>query len=328
MNLTKYDVFFKVLETKTISQAAKELGYSQSAVSQTIKSLEEELESTLFIRQKSGVILSKDGHAYLPYLKSVQANLANLRTKKQEMKGLDQAILRIGTFTSISRHLLPSLMKEFIEMYPNVQFELYQSEYTNIEQQLLEGSLDLGFTCTDAIKEVQYEELYYDEMFAFVPQNHVLANYEVLSMEQIAKYPFIQLDEGEYSLPIKTFQNLGLHVQIKHKVYDDFTILAMIRQNLGISILYQNALSDYDDLCLIPIQENLFRHVGIAYNNYDTLSYAGKTIQISFLEKHQKFLKIKIAFILFKFNIVFILLRLTHLLIYIILFTYIKIYGR
>ena len=90
-------------------------------------------------------------------------------------------------------------------------------------------------------------------------------------MKQIAKYPFIQLDEGEYSLPIKTFQNLGLHVQIKHKVYDDFTILAMIRQNLGISILYQNALSDYDDLCLIPIQENLFRHVGIAYNNYDTL---------------------------------------------------------
>ena len=90
MNLTKYDIFFKVLETKTISQAAKDLGYSQSAVSQTIKSLEEELETTLFIRQKSGVILSKDGHAYLPYLKSVQASLDNLRTKKQEMKGLDQ----------------------------------------------------------------------------------------------------------------------------------------------------------------------------------------------------------------------------------------------
>ena len=46
MNLTKYDIFFKVLETKTISQAAKDLGYSQSAVSQTIKSLEEELETT------------------------------------------------------------------------------------------------------------------------------------------------------------------------------------------------------------------------------------------------------------------------------------------
>ena len=289
MNLTKYDIFFKVLETKTISQAAKDLGYSQSAVSQTIKSLEEELETTLFIRQKSGVILSKDGHAYLPYLKSVQASLDNLRTKKQEMKGLDQVTLRIGTFTSVSRHLLPSLMEEFIEMYPNIQFELYQSEYTNIEQQLLEGSLDLGFTCIDAIHRVQYQELYYDEMFALVPQSHVLANYEVLSMKQIAKYPFIQLDEGEYSLPIKTFQNLGLHVQIKHKV-------AMIRQNLGISILYQNALSDYDDLCLIPIQENLFRHVGIAYNNYDTLSYAGKTFLDFILRKTPEILKNKDSF--------------------------------
>ena len=146
------------------------------------------------------------------------------------------------------------------------------------------------------IYQVQYEELYYDEMFALVPQNHVLANYEVLSMEQIAKYPFIQLDEGEYSLPIKTFQNLGLHVQIKHKVYDDFTILAMIRQNLGISILYQNALSDYDDLCLIPIQENLFRHVGIAYNNYDTLSYAGKTFLDFILRKTPEILKNKDSF--------------------------------
>ena len=66
MNLTKYDIFFKVLETKTISQAAKDLGYSQSAVSQTIKSLEEELETTLFIRQKSGVILSKDDMHIFP----------------------------------------------------------------------------------------------------------------------------------------------------------------------------------------------------------------------------------------------------------------------
>lgn len=296
MNLTKYDVFFKVLETKTISQAAKEIGYSQSAVSQTIKALEEELETTLFIRQKSGVSLSQDGLAYLPYLKSVQASLDNLRTKKKEMKGLNQAILKIGTFTSVSRHLLPSLMEEFIQIYPNVQFELYQSEYTNIEQQLLEGSLDLGFTCIDAIQQVQYQELYYDKMFALVPQNHVLAKYNVLSMKQIAKYPFIQLDEGEYSLPINMFHSLNLPVQIKHKVYDDSTILAMIRQNLGISILYQNALSDYDDLCLIPIQENLFRHVGIAYNNYDTLSYAGKTFLDFILKKTPEILKDKDSF--------------------------------
>ena len=126
-------------------------------------------------------------------------------------------------------------------------------------------------------------------MKCLVPQSHVLANYEVLSMKQIAKYPFIQLDEGEYSLPIKTFQ-------IKHKVYDEFTILAMIRQNLGISILYQNALSDYDDLCLIPIQENLFRHVGFAYNNYDTLSYASKTFLDFILRKTPEILKNKDSF--------------------------------
>lgn len=85
-------------------------------------------------------------------------------------------------------------------------------------------------------------------------------------------------------------------MQIKHKVYDDSTILAMIRQNLGISILYQNAFGDYDDLCLIPIQDNLFRHVSIAYNNYDTLSYAEKTFLDFILRKTPEILKDKDSF--------------------------------
>ena len=296
MQLTKYDIFFKVLETKNFSTAAKELGYSQSAISQAIKSLETELETNLLIRQKGGILLSQDGEFYLPYLKAVQSSLENMRIHHDEMKGLNHARLRIGTFTSVSRHLLPSLMESFMKIYPNIQFELYQGEYTSIEQQLLEGNLDLGFTCIDAIGNVQYKPLYNDEMFALVPKNHTLAKYKTLSMEQLVKYPFIQLDEGEYSLPIKTFESLHLSVQIKHKVYDDFTILAMIRQNLGISILYQNALSEYDDLCMIPIHEPLVRHVGIAYHNYETLSYASKTFLNFILIKTPEILKDKPGF--------------------------------
>lgn len=296
MHLTKYDIFFKVLETKNFSAAAKELGYSQSAVSQAIKSLEAELETNLLIRQKDGILLSQDGKTYLPYLKAIQSSLDKMRIQHDEMKGLDHACLRIGTFTSVSRHLLPSLMESFMQIYPNIQFELYQGEYTSIEQQLLEGDLDLGFTCIDAIEKVQYKALYNDEMFALVPKNHVLAKYKTLSMEQLAKYPFIQLDEGDYSLPIKTFEILHLPVQIKHKVYDDFTILAMIRQNLGISILYQNALSEYDGLSMIPIQEPLIRHVGIAYHNYETLSYASKTFLHFILKKTPEILKDKSGF--------------------------------
>lgn len=296
MHLTKYDIFFKVLETRNFSNAAKELGYSQSAISQAIKSLESELETTLLIRKKDGIFLSSDGKKYLPYLKSIQSSFEKLRIQHDEMKGLNQTVLRIGTFTSVSRHLLPSLMEAFMQIYPHIQFELYQGEYTSIEQQLIDGNLDLGFTCIDAIQQVQYEALYNDEMFALVPKNHDLARHKSLHMEQIAQYPFIQLDEGDYSLPVKTFEDLHLLVQIQHKVYDDFTILAMIRQNLGISILYQNALSEYDDLCMIPIQESLIRHVGIAYNNYETLSYASKTFLHFILTKTPEILKDKSGF--------------------------------
>ena len=56
----------------------------------------------------------------------------------------------------------------------------YTCEYTNIEQQLLEGSLDLGFTCIDAIQRVQYQELYYDEMFGLAINHEGKVNHKYI----------------------------------------------------------------------------------------------------------------------------------------------------
>ena len=69
--MTSYEAFVRVTETGSFTKAAKSMGYTQSAVSQMIKSLEEELDTTLIRRSKRGIELSPDGEEFLPYIKNI-----------------------------------------------------------------------------------------------------------------------------------------------------------------------------------------------------------------------------------------------------------------
>ena len=153
--ISRYGIFCKVLELGSFTRAAQCLGYSQSSVSQTIKTMENELGVTLIDRKKDGIGLTPDGEEYFPYIQAVYAAEKALKQKENEMAGLENTTIRIGTFTSVSRTLLPPLMKSFQKEYPMVTFVLRQGEYTGIEQWISEGSVDLGFVCADAVKEAE-----------------------------------------------------------------------------------------------------------------------------------------------------------------------------
>lgn len=208
--ISRYGIFCKVMELGSFTKAASVLGYSQSSVSQTIKALERELGATLIDRKKDGIALTPDGQQYFPYIQSVAAAENALAQKTNEMAGLENTTIHIGTFTSVSRTLLPPLMKAFQEKYPTVSFVLRQGEYTGIEKWILEGSVELGFVHTDAVTAVETHVLYEDEMMAVLPPGHPLAQCAELSLQSIVSEPFILLDEGDYSVSVEAFRRHGL----------------------------------------------------------------------------------------------------------------------
>ena len=69
--ISRYGIFCKIIETGSFTKTAELLGYSQSAVSQTIKALEQETGTTLINRRKDGTLLTVDGAAYLPYFQQI-----------------------------------------------------------------------------------------------------------------------------------------------------------------------------------------------------------------------------------------------------------------
>ena len=106
-SVSKYGVFCKIAEQKSFTKVANEIGYSQSAVSQIIKALEKELDTTLINRGKDGVSLTKDGEEYLPYIQSIYLAEQNLLTKSKEMAGLENATVSMCALSSVGRHILP-----------------------------------------------------------------------------------------------------------------------------------------------------------------------------------------------------------------------------
>jgi DNA-binding transcriptional LysR family regulator len=275
--ISRYGIFCNVIEVGSFTKVAEQMGYSQSAVSQTIKSLEQEIGTVLINRKKDGITLTTDGEKFLPYVQAIFCAEEALKQKQQEMRGLENSTIRIGTFTSVSRNILPQLMKRFKEQYSNVNFVLTQGEYTSIGKWVKEGYVDFGFVNSDAVSGIDLKVLYKDEMMAVLPTHHRLAKKKSITLRELAQEPFILLDEGDYSVPMHAFQKNKITPRIEYKVYDDYSILAMVCQGLGVSAMYQKVIDGYEyGLSIRPIQERIERTVALAWQNWDTMPYASR----------------------------------------------------
>lgn len=275
--ISRYGIFCRVVEQGSFTRAAAVCGYSQSAVSQNVKALEQETGVTLLRRQKDGVQLTQDGAEFYPYIQAVFQAEQALERRRQETMGLQNSIIRIGTFTSVSRNLLPPKMKAFKQRYPQVRFVLRQGEYTSIPQWIRQGDIDFGFVNQDAVEGLETRLLYEDHMLAVLPQGHPLEQEERLTLRQLSREPLILLDEGEHSVLLDAFRQAGLTPNLAYEVYDDYSILSMVRQGLGISVLYEKVVAGFEQgLSLRPILEAPRRRVALSWLSWETMPYAAR----------------------------------------------------
>lgn len=275
--MNRYEVFIKVIDCKSFTKAAEELNFTQSAVSQMVHTLEKELSTTLVLRSRGGIELTPDGREYLPYIRSICNAHRELQVKNDEMRGLQGGMIQIGTFTSVSRNWLPERMYRFKEKYPDVQFNLRQGEYTTIGQWIKDGTVDFGFVNPLAVSGFKMIPLWRDEMKAVLPKNHPLSKKKKVSLEELSKEAYILLDEGALSVPLEAFQEKGIVPNIEYKVFDDYTIMAMVEQGLGVSILYNLVLQGTSQkIAVKTIDTPVERTIALAYKNKETLPIASR----------------------------------------------------
>ena len=112
---------------------------------------------------------------------------------------------------------------------------------------------------------------------ACLPKNHPLANRQSVPLEELAKEPFLLLEEGVYSEPLAAFHAAGLEPNIRMTMHDDYSILSMVQQGLGVTILPELVLRKQSyDIVMLPTEPMVTRRISILSRERNELSIAAK----------------------------------------------------
>lgn len=274
MNTIKCQILLKAVELGSITRAAEDMGYTQSAVSRSIADLEREWDVTLLTRNKDGVVLTAQGESLLPDIQSLCNAQRTLETQVSALHGLTRGTLRVGTFTSVSIHWLPGIMKEFLTLYPGIRFDLVSKrEFAEVEELVRRGQVDCGFLALPAGDALNAAFLRRDRLLAVLPLNHPLARAESYPMARFAQDPYIRIQEQWDTEISRIFQDEGLRPNIQYTVDDDFAILAMVEQGLGISILSEMVVQGSQRrVAAVPLERPRYREIGLAVRRSSSVS--------------------------------------------------------
>ena len=126
MDLKKYEVLLKAIDSGNFSKVADEFGYTPSAISHMMNTLDKELGFSLLIRNNHGVKPTENCISLIPILRELVRWNQQLEQVVSEIQGLEHGVVIIGTYTSISIHWLPRIIKAFQTDYPGIKIQIVE----------------------------------------------------------------------------------------------------------------------------------------------------------------------------------------------------------
>jgi DNA-binding transcriptional LysR family regulator len=274
-NLQKYIAFVKTVELGSFSKAAQTLNYSQSGVSRMIADLEKDWGINLLERNKSGIKLTSDGTKMLPYTRSLCEEYAKLQMEVDELNGVESGLIRIGTFSSAASLWLPNIIAEFQKKYPNVDYELMLGDYTEIQEWVLNGSVDCGFLPLPVDPSLEAIFLERDELMVVMPPNHPLAGLDTFPVKELTNEPFMLLEKGAKAEVAEILEKNGVSPRIRFTTWDDYAIMAMVEKGLGISILTEMILRRCPyNIVTKSLDKPAYREIALVFRGQETSSAA------------------------------------------------------
>ena len=196
VNFELYKVFHTVAKTGSFSAAARELFISQSAVSQSIKNLEECIGSLLFARGPRRVKLTAVGEMLYSHVEQACNLLNKAEAKIREMQSLDLGEVKIGVGDTILRYLLIPFLQKFIRDYPNIKLKIINRTSLGIINSIRTGAVDLGIV-TMPISDSDIDAAVLcevEDVFIASSRFSSLENRPV-SLEELAAYPLMLLQK-------------------------------------------------------------------------------------------------------------------------------------
>lgn len=169
MDSSRLEHLLKVIECGSITKASEELGYTQSGISHMVKALEKEFGFPLFARGRSGVEPTEDCKRIIPAIRQIVRWNEQLGQLTADIRGLTVGTVRVGTFTSVSVHWLPKILKRFQTQHPQVKIDLVEGGDQSLAHGLENGLVDVAFGRRPETLAADWVPLFPDQLMAVLP---------------------------------------------------------------------------------------------------------------------------------------------------------------
>ncbi len=258
MNFLNLRYFVMVAEELNFSRAAKRLFISQQSLSNHIKKLEEEHGVLLFQRDHH-ITLTEAGHSLYRNAKEILEMQNKAEKELLDIKDFRQGRISLGIAPSRGLVMLPPLLTEYHQKFPQVRIRVYEGDNTQIQEQLLSGKIDLaiGFEFSD--DAIESDILFHEQQYIVVPKTVFKAYFtseqqaqmlesKTVSPTLFAQCPFVAANSSSWTDQIfrKMIEKYGVSPNVIVRTYNTFTMLALCRSGLGVSICSKTFL--WDDL--------------------------------------------------------------------------------
>jgi DNA-binding transcriptional LysR family regulator len=239
--------FRAVAQEKSFTRAAEKLFRTQPAISQAIKSLEEELGERLFLRIGRISSLTLAGRIFLEHVEDAFAALERGQLRIDALKELHEGELTISTSDTTALYILPDVLQRFRKQYPGVEVQIYCKPSPVAAEQVLAREADLGIvTLPIEHPRLTSEALIVRRDVAICAPGHALAKRKRIAFTELADHPLLLLDIGSNTRAYidQRFQKAGVTPKIAMELGSIEVIKKLVALDFGVSIVPRIALQN------------------------------------------------------------------------------------
>ncbi len=265
MDSKKCAALLRAVELGSLTAAAAELGYTQAGLTNMMNALETELGVSLLVRSRGGVRLSAAGRRLLPQLQDFVRASDALESGAEALKAEGASSLRVGAYSSVARHWLPSILAVFRRECPEIDVSVVMGGNGDLHQSVRDGALDCAFASFHSSLQsgLNWLPLRKDPLLAVVPAER----------ECGPDYPVSAFAREEFLMPSLGFdldilpvfgEEHGAAPQLRYTNLDDAAIVSMVEHGLGLTILSELVMKSMNgEVKALPLSPPAWREIGV-----------------------------------------------------------------
>jgi DNA-binding transcriptional LysR family regulator len=247
MDLLQLEHFLAVAEEGTFTRAAERVCRTQSAVSQSVKKLEEELRAPLFARDLHEVSLTEAGKALVEYARRMLRTRDEALRELTALKQLKTGTLTVAAHESAAVYLLPAPLRLYMSRFPAIRVGIHRSRLSEIPRQVMDREVHVGFVKDDpGFHELRSVEIHLDEMILVAAPQHRLASRLSVQIHDLENEPVV-LHHGCSATEqrvLRIFEQHDTHCHIVADLWSFENIKSFVQGNVGIAIVPRITVAD------------------------------------------------------------------------------------